>query len=156
MTNAAEKREAALEPDDFVCFSIYSAGHAFSRVYKPLLKSLGLTYPQYIVMVALWANNDQTVGSLCEKLFLESNTITPLLKRLEAMGYVARHRDLADERQVRVGLTKAGATMRASARDFPSCVDGATGLSADALRQLKRNILAVRANLIEAAASTEE
>ncbi|SAL39969.1 MarR family transcriptional regulator [Caballeronia sordidicola] len=156
MTNVSEKREAALQPDDFVCFAMYSAGHAFSRVYKPLLKSLGLTYPQYIVMVSLWASDDQTVGELCEKLFLESNTLTPLLKRLEAMGCVSRNRDPADERQVRVCLTRSGAAMRQKARDMPSCVDGATGLSPDALRQLRRSVLAVRKSLLEAAAAAEE
>lgn len=156
MTNASENREAAPRPDDFICFSMYSAFHAFSRVYKPLLRSLGLTYPQYIVMVSLWASDDQTVGELCDKLLLESSTITPLLKRLEATGYVSRARDPADERQVRIRLTKIGAAMRVKARDIPSCVDGATGLSTEALMQLKRNILAVRMSLLEAAATAEK
>jgi len=154
MPNDRRKGEATLEPDDFICFSIYSAEHAFSRVYKPLLKSLDLTYPQYIVMVALWAHDDQTVGGLCNKLFLESSTITPLVKRLEAMGHVVRRRDPADERQVRVHLTKTGAAMRAKARDFPPCVDAATGLSADMLRQLREKILAVRQHLLETAAQS--
>jgi DNA-binding MarR family transcriptional regulator len=91
--------------DDFLCFAIYSAGHAFNHVYKPLLQALDLTYPQYLVMVALWAKDDQTVGSLGEKLFLESSTLTPLLRRLEGTGYISRNRDLAGERQVRVSLT---------------------------------------------------
>ncbi len=156
MPNDRRKGETMLEPDDFICFAIYSAEHAFSRVYKPLLKSLDLTYPQYIVMVALWANDDQTVGGLCGKLFLESSTITPLLKRLEAMGYVVRSRDPADERQVRVQLTKAGAAMRAKARDFPPCVDAATGLNTEMLRQLKEKIIAVRRNLLETAARSDD
>jgi DNA-binding MarR family transcriptional regulator len=155
MTNASENREAALRPDDFICFAMYSAVHAFSRVYKPLLRSLGLTYPQYIVMVSLWESDDQTVGELCDELFLESSTITPLLKRLEAMGCVSRNRDPADERQVRIRLTKSGAAMRAKARNMPSCVDGATGLSTEALRQLKRNIQAVRKSLQDTAAAEE-
>jgi DNA-binding MarR family transcriptional regulator len=156
MTNASENQEAALRPDDFICFAMYSSVHAFSRVYKPLLRSLGLTYPQYIVMVSLWANDDQTVGELCEELFLESSTITPLLKRLEAIGSVSRTRDPADERQVRIRLTKSGAAMRTKALNLPPCVDAATGLPAEALRQLKRSILAVRKNLQESAAAAEE
>ena len=75
---------------------MYSANHAFNRVYKPLLDALGLTYPQYLTLLALWAEDDQTVGSLGGKLFLESSTLTPLLKRLEAMGHVVRRRDPAD------------------------------------------------------------
>jgi len=80
------------------------AGHAFNRVYKPLLDRLGLTYPQYLLMVALWEQDDQTVGALGEKLFLESSTLTPLIKRLESVGLLARTRDPTDERQVRVRL----------------------------------------------------
>jgi DNA-binding MarR family transcriptional regulator len=133
-----------------LCFAIYSAGHAFNRVYKPLLEALDLTYPQYLVIVALWAKDDQTVGNLGDKLFLESSTLTPLLKRLEGMGYITRNRDLADERQVRVSLTKAGAAIRAKARDIPGCILEATGLSADGLRRLQADISGVRDNLLKA------
>src|SRR6185369_571566 len=94
----------ALKPDDFICFAIYSAGHAFSRVYKPLLEKLGVTYPQYLVLVALWAKDGQTVGELGEVLFLESSTLTPLLKRLEGLELVTRSRDPSEERQVRIRL----------------------------------------------------
>ncbi|MGO4725856.1 MULTISPECIES: MarR family winged helix-turn-helix transcriptional regulator [unclassified Inquilinus] len=141
--------DTAPVPDDFICFAVYSAGHAFNRVYKPLLSALGLTYPQYLVLVALWAKDDRTVGSLGETLFLESSTLTPLLKRLEGMGLLARRRDPDDERQVRVRLTEAGAALRDKARDFPSCVDGATGLSEDALRRLRSDILSVRTALLK-------
>jgi len=119
-------------------------------VYKPLLEALDLTYPQYLVMVALWTKDDQTVGNLGDKLFLESSTLTPLLKRLEGMGYITRNRDLADERQVRVSLTKAGAALRAKARDIPGCILEATGLSADWLRRLQADISGVRDNLLKA------
>lgn len=139
----------AFRPDDFVCFAIYTAGHTFNRVYKPLLKTLGLTYPQYITMVALWASDDQTVGSLCETLFLESNTLTPLLKRLETLGYIKRQRDKKDERQVRVSLTTSGSRLRDAARDFPACVDAATGFSSEKLSALKADILEVRTNLLK-------
>src|SRR5258707_12339396 len=101
----APKPEAALRLGEFLCFAVYSANHAFNRVYKPLLDELGLTYPQYLVMVLLWERDDQTVGSLGEKLFLESSTLTPLLKRLEASGYIRRTRDPDDERQERACLT---------------------------------------------------
>src|ERR1700751_3159022 len=94
-----------LKLDEFLCFEVYSANHAFNRVYQPLLDKLRLTYPQYLVMVLLWERDGQTVGELGARLSLESNTLTPLLKRLEALGHVKRSRDPADERQVRVQLT---------------------------------------------------
>ena len=92
---------------NFLCFAVYSANLAFGRAYKPILEALGLTYTQYIAMVALSEEDDQTVSVLGEKLFLESNTLTPILKKLESMGYIRRQRDPADERQVRVSLTPA-------------------------------------------------
>ena len=94
--------------DEFLCFAVYSTNLAFNRVYKPLLDELGLTYPQYIALVALYEEANQTVGQLGEKLFLDSSTLTPLLKRLEAMGAVTRQRDSQDERQVRINLTAQG------------------------------------------------
>src|SRR3954447_2733720 len=97
---------------DFLCFAIYSADLAYGRAYKPILEKLGLTYPQYIAIVALWEEDDQTVSCLGGKLFLESNTLTPILKKLESMGYLTRRRDPKDERQVRVNLTEAGRRLR--------------------------------------------
>ncbi len=144
--------DAAPEPDDFICFAIYSADHAFSRVYKPLLAELSVTYPQYLVLVALWAQDDQTVGGLADRLYLESSTLTPMLKRLEGVGLLTRNRDPADERQVRICLTRQGAALREKARDFPSCVDGATGLSPEALGMLRAQIQAVRTALLKATA----
>jgi DNA-binding MarR family transcriptional regulator len=93
---------------NFLCFAIYSANLAFGRAYKPLLDKVGLTYTQYIAMVALSDEDELTVSALGEKLFLESNTLTPILKKLEQMGYIDRQRDPADERQVRVSLTTRG------------------------------------------------
>jgi len=141
----------ALEPDDFICFAVYSTGHAFSRVYKPLLEKLDVTYPQYLALVALWAKDDQTVGSLGEMMFLESSTLTPLLKRMEKLGFLTRSRDLEDERQVRIRLTEKGSALRTIARDFPACVDGATGLAGDALKKLRNDIRSVRTALHKAA-----
>ena len=97
---------------DFLCFAVYSANLAFGWAYKPILDELGLTYSQYIAVVALWEEDDQTVSRLGGKLFLESNTLTPILEKLESMGYLTRRRDPKDERQVRVNLTEAGRRLR--------------------------------------------
>ena len=93
---------------DFLCFAVYSANLAFGRAYRPILDKLGLTYTQYVTLVALGEDDDQTVGELGDKLFLESNTLTPILKKLETLGLVERRRDPKDERQVRVNVTTAG------------------------------------------------
>ena len=131
-------RQAQGMPDlgQLLCFTVYSTGHAFNKVYKPLLDRLGLTYPQYLVMVALWESDGQRVGELGEKLFLESSTLTPLLKRLEGLGLVERRRDAADERVVRISLTEKGRDLRDQALDVPSCIAEATGLSMDDMRSL--------------------
>lgn len=136
--------EAPLDLDEFLCFAIYSAGHAFNRVYKPLLDGLGLTYPQYLVMVLLWQRDGQTVGKLGEKLFLESSTLTPLLKRLEALGHVTRRRDPEDERQVRIRLTDSGRALRQKALEVPRCIRDAVGLDPEAARRLHADIDALR------------
>jgi MarR family transcriptional regulator, organic hydroperoxide resistance regulator len=137
------------EFEDLLCFAVYSTAHAFNRVYKPLLDELGLTYPQYLVMVSLWTRDDQTVGELGETLLLESNTLTPLLKRLETIGYLTRHRDPSDERQVRVQLTNAGRALHRKARNIPRCILKATGLSLADLRRLEREISALRQSLLK-------
>jgi MarR family transcriptional regulator, organic hydroperoxide resistance regulator len=139
----------AFPEQDLLCFAFYSTSHAFNRIYNPLLNELGLTYPQYLVMVSLWAKDDQTVGELGETLFLESSTLTPLLKRLEAIGYLTRSRDLSDERQVRVQLTSAGRALEKKARDIPGCILEATGLSLADLHRLQREIAAVRQRLLK-------
>ncbi len=143
---------AVPDPSEFICFAVYSTNHAFSRVYKPLLEKLGVTYPQYLVLATLWAKGDQTVGRLGDALFLEYSTLTPLLKRLEGLGLVTRSRDPDDERQVHIHLTRQGAALREKARDFSSCVDGATGLSSEALKKLRISIESVRTALLEAGA----
>ena len=98
--------------DDHLCYSIYSAGIAIQRAYKPVLDELGLTYPQYLVMNVLWHEDRQTVGGIAERLALESSTLTPLLKRLEAAGLIARIRDVQDERRVHISLTAAGRKLK--------------------------------------------
>ncbi|MGO9817439.1 MAG: MarR family winged helix-turn-helix transcriptional regulator [Acidocella sp.] len=136
-----------LKLDKFLCFAVYAAGHAFARVYKPLLDAIDLTYPQYLVMVALWQEDRQTVGQIGEKLFLESSTLTPLLKRLEAAGLVERQRNAADQRQVHVALTEKGRALRAQASQIPSCVLSAAGGDAEAVRHLTQELTQLRTTL---------
>jgi MarR family transcriptional regulator, organic hydroperoxide resistance regulator len=132
---------------NFLCFAIYSANLAFNRAYKPILDKLGLTYTQYIAMVALSEENDQTVSALGEKLFLESNTLTPMLKKLEATGYVRRHRDPTDERQVRVSLTPAGRQLLEM--DPGASLVEATGLGED-FPAAQKTVTRIRDNLLRA------
>ena len=122
-----ESGEAALA--DLLCFSVYSANHAFNQLYAPLLAELGLTYPQYLVMRLLWDRDDRSVRALGRALQLRSNTLTPLLKRLEALGLVTRRRDPADERVVRIALTAPGRALAGRAAGIPGCIAAATGLS---------------------------
>ena len=134
----------ALNLDEFLCFEVYSANHAFNRVYQPLLDKLHLTYPQYLVMVLLWERDGQTVGELGGRLSLESNTLTPLLKRLETLDCIQRGRDPADERQVRARLTEKGRRLRAKALHIPGCILAASGLDARAAKQIMTGIATLR------------
>jgi DNA-binding MarR family transcriptional regulator len=127
-----------------LCFAVYSAGHAFNRAYKPLLDPLGLTYPQYLVMLVLWEQDDRTVGQIGDRLLLDSSTLTPLLKRLEAAGHISRVRDPEDERQVRVRLTPSGGALRERAAGVPLAMAVATGQSSAEIQQLKAQIIALR------------
>lgn len=134
--------------DDFVCFSIYAAGLAFNRVYKPLLDRFGLTYPQYLALVALSSREGQTVGELGDKLFLESNTVTPLVKRLEAAGLVSRTRDQQDERVVRLALTDAGHRVAVEAQGcIPDQIRDVVGLNATELSDLNDRLKTLAASL---------
>jgi DNA-binding MarR family transcriptional regulator len=134
---------------DFLCFAIYSANLAFGRAYKPILEELGLTYTQYIAIIALWEQDGQTVSGLGEKLFLESNTLTPILKKLEGMGYLRRQRDPADERQVLVSLTDAGRQLREKGLNMN--LVSACGLSAEDFPKMQNAVATLRDNLIKAA-----
>jgi len=133
--------------DDMLCFAAYSANLAFNRFYKPLLDRMGLTYPQFLAMALLWREDEQTVGRLGEQLFLESNTLTPLIKRLEASGLVTRARDKADERVVRVSLTDAGRALAIEAACLPQSVLDATKMTPDALADLRQGLAALRDKL---------
>jgi DNA-binding MarR family transcriptional regulator len=141
------ERPAEMPLSDFLCFAVYSTNLAFGKAYKPMLEELGLTYPQYIAIVALWEEDDQTVSGLGEKLFLESNTLTPMLKKLEAMGYLERRRDPEDERQVRVSLTKSGRRLREKCLKMD--LTDATALAADEFTKLQKQIVTLRENLIK-------
>lgn len=137
--------------DEQLCFALYSASLAVSRVYKPMLDGLGLTYPQYLVLHALWEADGRTVGAIGERLALDSSTITPLVKRLETSGFVARTRDRDDERQVRVGLTSAGWALRERCGCLGEALLARSGLDVDALCALNRDVQALRGALARSA-----
>ncbi|MDX5383574.1 MAG: MarR family transcriptional regulator [Rhodobacterales bacterium] len=135
---------------DMLCFSLYSANHAMQAAYKPLLDPLGLTYPQYLVLTALWQQDGQTVGTLGRALRLESNTLTPLLKRMEGQGLITRSRDKADERQVLIALTPEGRAMQSRAAHVPACLLDRAGLTVDQASALRDTIAALRERLVPA------
>lgn len=148
--NDASSKSASATADpfaDLLCFSVYSTGLAFNRIYKPLLDKLGLTYVQYLALMALTRRDSQTVSELGDSLFLESNTLTPLIKRLEAAGFVTRRRDTADERVVRVALTDKGRETMEEARCVPQEVLAATGMTIPELQRLNETMKALRGNL---------
>lgn len=133
--------------DNALCFAIYSANHAITRAYKPLLDKHGLTYPQYLVMLVLWERDGQTVGGIGDELFLESSTLTPLLKRLESAGLVRRARDPGDERQVCVFLTKTGEELRGKLADVPQHMLRAFGCGREDMEKINAEISAIRDNV---------
>jgi len=137
---------------DFLCFSIYSANLAFGRAYRPILDELGLTYTQYVTLVALGEEDGQRVGDLGDKLFLESNTLTPILKKLEQLGLVERRRDPADERQVRVSVTAAGRKLTQKVESRAGELVEATGLGDD-FPKVQQTIARLRDNLLRAGRS---
>ncbi|HKU34044.1 MAG TPA: MarR family transcriptional regulator [Paenarthrobacter sp.] len=119
-----------------VCFALYSASKAATAVYRPVLEGLGLTYPQYLVMLVLWEDEPRSVRELGAELGLDSGTLSPLLKRLESLGFVERRRSAEDERRVEVHLTEAGNALSEQAQAVPRRLADAAGLSADELAQL--------------------
>lgn len=144
--------DAALE--DLLCFAVYSTEHAFTQFYRPLLTEMGVTYPQYLVLTLLWGEDDRTVGAIGAALGLQSNTLTPVLKRLEAMDLVRRDRDSRDERVVRVSLTEKGQALRTNAARIRGCVAEATGMSATEIEQAAKTIRRLRNSLAAAAPPT--
>src|SRR3984885_12500638 len=139
--------DQVLRLGNHICFSIYSAAHAFNRVYKPLLDRLGLTYPQYLVMLVLWERDDIPVKEIGERLFLDSGTLTPLLKRLELADLIKRTRSTEDERQVLIALTSKGRALQEKARTVPQSILAASACSVSELSALKNDLVALRDRL---------
>ncbi len=136
-----------LRLDNQICFAVYSAAHAFNRVYKPLLDRLGLTYPQYLVMLVLWERDGVAVKEIGERLHLDSGTLTPLLKRLEQAGLIKRTRSTEDERQVLIDLTSSGEMLKDKARAVPPSILAASQCSVAELSAVKDEIVALRDRL---------
>src|SRR5260221_2531388 len=136
-----------LQLDNQICFAVYSTAHAFNRVYKPLLDRLGLTYPQYLVMLVLWERDDVPVKDIGERLFLDSGTLTPLLKRLETADLIKRTRSTEDERQVLIALTSQGQALREKARTVPQAILATSACSITRLSAVENEIVAVRDRL---------
>lgn len=145
--DAAMAKNDPLQLDSMLCFAVYAAEHAFTRFYKPRLDAIGLTYPQYLVFMVLWEADGITVKALGDKLFLDSGTITPLVKRLEGRGLLRRQRDDEDERLVRIFLTDEGRGLRAKALSVPLAVSTALGGSPEAGAALREGLHRLRERL---------
>jgi len=139
--------DEALHLDHQLCFALYSASLAMTKLYKPLLEELGLTYPQYLAMLVLWQTDGVTVSELGDRLHLDSGTLTPLLKRLEAAELVTRLRDVQDERRVLIRLTAAGRKLKNRAARIPGCVLQATQCDLSEVLDLTRQVQALRDRL---------
>ena len=133
--------------DELLCFAIYSTSLAMAKVYRPLLSKLGITYPQYLVLIALWNQDQMTVSEIGGHLFLDSATLTPLLKRMETAGLIARQRSARDERQVIISLTEDGRTMRKEAQNLMASVLCVAQCSQEEALALKDQLVALRSNL---------
>lgn len=144
---AAGPTGPAQQLDHQLCFALYSSSLLMTKLYKPLLEPLGLTYPQYLVMLALWEHDAVGVGALGARLCLDSGTLTPLLKRLETAALLTRLRDTADERRVVVSLTPAGRALRRKAAHAPAEVACATGIDLAQLAHLTAQLQALRSNI---------
>jgi len=147
-TTALPDVDELLRLDNQFCFALYSASLAMTKTYKPFLENLNLTYPQYLVMLILWEQDNVLVKEIGERLYLDSGTLTPLLKRLEAAGLIERTRDPEDERQVRITLTKSGRSLKRKAHGVPFQVLCASGQTPEGLMELRRLLSDVREDLI--------
>ncbi|MEM6461335.1 MAG: MarR family transcriptional regulator [Pseudomonadota bacterium] len=153
MKHEVTAADTALE--NLLCFAIYATEHSFNQFYRTLLGDLGLTYPQYLVMTLLWDRDDRTVLELGKALDLKSNTLTPLLKRLEASALLSRRRDRIDERQVRVRLTPAGKALKRKAAQVPACVTDALDMSPKELKSAIDTVNKIRKRLKDATTTAE-
>ena len=150
IVKTASKTDAVLLLDNQLCFALYSASLAMTRVYKPLLDDIGLTYPQYLAMLVLWEKDGLMVSALGERLYLDSGTLTPLLKRLESSGLIARLRDVEDERRVHITLTSAGRKLKGKAAKIPGCILSASQCSIPELNALTQQVQSLRGRLLAA------
>ncbi|AYC33232.1 MarR family transcriptional regulator [Pseudomonas cavernae] len=139
-----------LRLDNQLCFALYSTSLAMTKVYKPLLQALNLTYPQYLAMLVLWEGDGITVGELSQRLLTDPGSVTPLLKRLEAEGLLSRTRSSADERVVELRLTAKGRTLQQQAESVPACILKTTEQSIDQLLALKQELVSLRDSLHKA------
>jgi MarR family transcriptional regulator, organic hydroperoxide resistance regulator len=139
--------DSALLLDNQLCFALYSASLAMTKLYKPLLAEIGLTYPQYLALLVLWERDGLMVSELGDRLSLDSGTLTPLLKRLEALGLVARIRDVNDERRVHITLTTAGRKLKSRAAKIPGCILDATQCTVPEVVSLTQQVQALRQRL---------
>ena len=139
--------DSALRLDNQLCFALYSASLAMTKVYKPLLEALDLTYPQYLAMLVLWEQDGASVSALGDRLFLDSGTLTPLLKRMEEKGLLRRQRSAQDERRVEVFLTAPGTALKAQAARVPACVVAATNVPVPDLMALTQQVQTLRNQL---------
>jgi DNA-binding MarR family transcriptional regulator len=146
--NPTAQANPALLLDNQLCFALYSTSLAMTKLYKPLLEALGLTYPQYLVMLVLWEHDDVSVTALGERLFLDSGTLTPLLKRMEAADFLVRSRSTQDERRVHIALSAAGRKLQARAARVPACVVDAVQFSVPELTALTKKVQTLRRQLI--------
>ena len=140
----SQTANASLLLDNQLCFALYSTSLAMTKLYKPLLEALGLTYPQYLVMLVLWEQDGMTVSALGERLYLDSGTLTPLLKRMEVSGWLARQRAADDERRVMVSLTPRGSMLKAQASAVPACLMQAASCPVSELVALTHQVQALR------------
>jgi MarR family transcriptional regulator, organic hydroperoxide resistance regulator len=147
MPTKTDSADAMLQLDNQLCFALYSTSLAMTKLYKPLLEELGLTYPQYLAMLVLWEQDGLTVSELGERLYLDSGTLTPLLKRMEAAGLVSRIRAVEDERRVHITLTAAGRKLKARAAKIPGCILSATQCSIPELVSLTQQVQSFRKRL---------
>ena len=148
MTPVIPEEEKRLERQ--LCFAVYSTAHAFTRAYKPILERVGLTYPQYLVMLVLWERDEMPVKTIGEQLDLDSGTLSPLLKRLEQNGLIGRARDPRDERQVIVSLTEKGSRMRSEIDTIMTAIGKASGCGLEEMGALRDRLQRLRSNLTAA------
>jgi len=148
MPNKVTSADAMLQLDNQLCFALYSTSLAMTKLYKPLLDELGLTYPQYLAMLVLWEQDGLMVSELGERLYLDSGTLTPLLKRLETSGFISRIRAVEDERRVHITLTAAGRKLKTKAAKIPGCILRASQCSIPELVALTQQVQALRQRLV--------